>query len=395
MTAPGAACPVEAAIAAMYARNPTKVAPPIPPPTPPPPTPPPTPPAYAARDHPNKALGVAVFATRPVARFERLWTEAPLVASSADSGAHPSWAVTEELITRRGKCGGDAAVEALDWLARAGAGLAHGTRLMSAELQAHKADVTRVCKQAGCAPSALLALWSAVAHHTVATQAFATRHITGAAVYANASRVNHSCTPTALLVTRAQDAAVFALRDLAPGDEVTIDYLCDHEWLAPDARAWFAARDIFPGGPCVCASCSARKTSGKTSAREPESWEMAIVRPGTVRVDPSSLPTDGPDAARFDLRIGLADLAPLVVKAADATSRRARRETTREAVVLSQRLAAACDSLGCHQTLLRVLSGVPDTELDECMPERTHAECAAQPGTDARLRDLLAFARKI
>ncbi len=57
--------------------------------------------------------------------------------------------------------------------------------------------------------------------------------------------VNHSCAPNAEAVVRQGRIAIVALRDIAPGEEITMDY-------GPDYFALF----IAPAG-CRCAACHA------------------------------------------------------------------------------------------------------------------------------------------
>lgn len=60
--------------------------------------------------------------------------------------------------------------------------------------------------------------------------------------------INHSCSPTAFTRTLYGQLIFFALRDLQPGDEITIDY---GSTLHPDSKR------------CTCGAASCRRTINK------------------------------------------------------------------------------------------------------------------------------------
>ena len=60
--------------------------------------------------------------------------------------------------------------------------------------------------------------------------------------------VNHSCTPNAFTRTLYGQLVFFALRDIEPGDEITIDY---YSTLHPDSKR------------CTCGARNCRKTINK------------------------------------------------------------------------------------------------------------------------------------
>jgi SET domain-containing protein len=60
--------------------------------------------------------------------------------------------------------------------------------------------------------------------------------------------VNHSCTPNAFTRTLYGQLIFFALRDIEPGDEITIDY---YSTLHPDSKR------------CTCGAPNCRKTINK------------------------------------------------------------------------------------------------------------------------------------
>ncbi len=57
--------------------------------------------------------------------------------------------------------------------------------------------------------------------------------------------INHSCEPNCGLVIAGGQIAIFALRDIAPGEEITVDYLDS---------------DDFAQAPCRCQSANCRQT---------------------------------------------------------------------------------------------------------------------------------------
>ena len=60
--------------------------------------------------------------------------------------------------------------------------------------------------------------------------------------------INHSCTPNAFTRTLYGQLIFFALRDIQPGDEITIDY---YQTLHPDSKR------------CTCGAATCRKTINK------------------------------------------------------------------------------------------------------------------------------------
>jgi SET domain-containing protein len=64
--------------------------------------------------------------------------------------------------------------------------------------------------------------------------------------------INHSCTPNAFTRTPYGQLIFFALRDIAPGDEITIDY--EHT-LHPDSKR------------CLCGAANCRGTINKVARK--------------------------------------------------------------------------------------------------------------------------------
>lgn len=62
--------------------------------------------------------------------------------------------------------------------------------------------------------------------------------------------INHSCEPNCRSIVAGGEIAVFALRDIAPGEEITVDYLDS---------------DDFARAPCRCQSANCRATRQGTS----------------------------------------------------------------------------------------------------------------------------------
>jgi hypothetical protein len=67
--------------------------------------------------------------------------------------------------------------------------------------------------------------------------------------------LNHSCRPNAVAVLRGRIMAIVALRDIAPGEEITYDYGEEYFTLF-----------IAPAG-CHCAACASRAKAGTAPRR--------------------------------------------------------------------------------------------------------------------------------
>ena len=254
---------------------------------------------------PDAGRGLGVFAAIDLPAGAALLTEAPLAAAAGAGRCAVCLATLTPRARARAPCAGcgtvrycDGDCEGADRFAHAGGGecalfaaggavlpaardAALGLRLLAARppahgpLEAHVEDVMADADLAQAAAAAATALGAAAAARgvqpppspqllaTAARESVASAAINAvawgeeggsAAVYAFASRFNHSCRPTASYSPRPGGRiALRALLDIPAGSPVTVAYV-DAGWAPRSARrAALAARYRFD---CSCARCA-------------------------------------------------------------------------------------------------------------------------------------------
>lgn len=89
--------------------------------------------------------------------------------------------------------------------------------------------------------------------------------------------MNHSCAPSALLQVNGAEATVIALKDIHPGDEITVCYV-DPDLNVEQRRKELKERWFFE---CDCKRCElelqGRKWKGKARATEEEIERWGLV----------------------------------------------------------------------------------------------------------------------